>query len=214
MPHSSDELPEGVPSSATLDSPEIETVDRHTQWVDFSLENHDYCQKSTQFKDGECQSNIVIAEEETLTAQLIKTDTDAKLYAGIHHQTFLTLVQCMTVFAQTKRRMPVEDHVLMTLMKLKLNLLAADLSRRYGVSDSLVSKTVKFWIDTLAIHLNNLIVWLPREIIKATMPSCFERYPNTTCVLDCAETIMQKASNLKSRGESYSNYKSHNTVKY
>ena len=46
------------------------------------------------------------------------------------------------------------------------------------------------------------------------MPSCFERYPNTTCILDCTETIMQKASNLKSRGESYSNYKSHNTVKY
>ena len=107
--------------------------------------------------------------------------------------------------------MPVEDQVLMTLMKLKLNLLVADLTRRFSVSDSLVSKTVKFWIDT---HLTNLIVWLPREIIKATMPSCFERYPNTACILDCAETIMQKASNLKSRGESYSNYKSHNTVKY
>ena len=97
---------------------------------------------------------------------------------------------------------------------LKLNLVVADLSRRFGVSDSFVSMTVKFWIDTLAIHLTNLIVWLPREIIKVTMPSCFERYPNTTCILDCAETIMQKASNLKSRGESYSNDKSHDTVKW
>ena len=165
---------------------------------------------ATQFKDSECQCNILIAKEETITAQLIKTDTDAKLYAGIHHQTFLTLVQCMTGFAQTKWRMPVEDQILMTLMQ--LNLIVADLSQRFGVSDSLVSKTVKFWIDTLAIHLTNLIVWLPREIIKATMPSCFERYPNTTCILDCAETIMQKASNLKSKGESYSNYKSYNTV--
>ena len=120
----------------------------------------------------------------------------------------------MTGFAQTKWRMPVEDQILMTLMKLKLNLLVTDLSRRFGVSDILVNKTVKFWIDTLAIHLTNLIVWLPREITKATMPSCFERYPNTTCILDCAETIMQKASNLKSRGEPYSNHKSHNTVKH
>ena len=79
MPDSSDELPEGVPSSAPLDIPEINTVDRHTQWVDFSLENHDYCKKSIQFKDSECQCNIVIAEEETITAQLIKTDNDAKL---------------------------------------------------------------------------------------------------------------------------------------
>ena len=95
----------------------------------------------------------------------------------------------MTGFAQTKWRKPAEDQDLMTLMKLKLNLLVADLSRWFGVSDdSLVSKTVKFWIDTLAIHLTNLIVWLPREIIKVTMPSCFKRYPNTTCILDCAET--------------------------
>ena len=108
--------------------------------------------------------------------------------------------------------MQVEDQILMTLMKLKLNLLVADLSRQFGVSDSFVSKTVKFRIDTLAIHLTNLIVWLPREIIKATMPSCFERYPNTTSILDCAETIMQKASNLKSRGESYSNYNSINRI--
>ena len=71
---------------------------------------------------------------------------------------------------------------------LKLNLLVADLSWQFGVSDSFVSKTVKFWIDTLAIHLTNLIVWLPREIIKATMPSCLERYPNTTRILDGAET--------------------------
>ena len=55
--------------------------------------------------------------------------------------------------------MLVEDQLLMTLslMKLKLNLLLADLSRRFGVSDSLVSKTVNFWIDTLAEHLANLI---------------------------------------------------------
>ena len=81
---------------------------------------------ATQFKDSECQCNIVIAEEETMTAQLIKTDSDAKLYAGIHHQTFLTLVQCVSGFAQIKWRTPVEDQVLMTLMK--LNLLVADLS--------------------------------------------------------------------------------------
>ena len=100
MLDSSDELPEGVPSSAPLDIPEIKMVDRHTQWVDFSLENHDYCKKSIQFKDSKCQCNI--AEKETITAQLIKTDTDPKLYAWIHCETFLTLVQCMTGFSQTK----------------------------------------------------------------------------------------------------------------
>lgn len=47
---------------------------------------------------------------------------------------------------------------------------------------------------------------------------CFRsRFSKTTVVLDCAEsteTFLQKANNLKSRGESYSTYKFHNTVKY
>jgi hypothetical protein len=63
-------------------------------------------------------------------------------------------------------------------------------------------------------HLTKLIVWLPRETIRKTCPAVFRRYPKTTCILDCAETLMQKSSNLQSRGESSSNYKSHNTSKY
>ena len=123
-------------------------------------------------------------------------------------------MNCMKPFAQTKVKMPVCDQILMTLMKLKLNLLMGDLARRFGISDSFVSKTVSFWIDKLSQYLSDLIVWLPRETIRATTPDCFSAFPKTTCILDCAETIMQKSSNLKSRAESYSNYKSHNTVKF
>ena len=97
----------------------------------------------------------------------------------------------------------------MTLTKLKPTLLAAELT---GVSDSLESKTVKVWIDTLATHLTNWIVWFSKETMKATMLSCLERYPNTALILECAERIMQKASNVKSEGECCTNYKSHNTA--
>jgi hypothetical protein len=120
----------------------------------------------------------------------------------------------MQKFSKAGWVMPVEDQILMTLMKLKLNLLYQDLARRFCVSQALVSKTLKHWIDQLAKHLTKLIVWLPRETIRKTCPAVFRRYPKTTCILDCAETLMQKSSNLKSRGESYSNYKSHNTAKY
>ena len=155
-----------------------------------------------------------IDRDVSVSEKLIATDSDSKLYTGVSRPVFLTIVECMTPFAKKEWKLPVGDQILMTLMKVKLNLLLADLARRFGVSESLVSKTISFWLDKLAAHLSSLIVWLPRETIRATMPPCFKRYPKTTCVIDCAETIMQKPSNLKSRGESYSNYKSHNTVKY
>ncbi|CAC5416296.1 unnamed protein product [Mytilus coruscus] len=41
-----------------------------------------------------------------------------------------------------------------------------------------------------------------------------ENYPRTTCIIDCAETFIQRPTNLRSRGETYSNYESHNTAKY
>ncbi|CAC5390155.1 unnamed protein product [Mytilus coruscus] len=63
--------------------------------------------------------------------------------------------------------------------------------------------------------LKSLIVWLPREVIRDCCPESFrENYPRTTCIIDCAETFIQRPTILRSRGETYSNYKSYNTAKY
>lgn len=63
-------------------------------------------------------------------------------------------------------------------------------------------------------HTKDLVLWLPRETIKATLPQAFkEHFSNTTCVIDCSETVLQKAKNLDSRSASYSHY-ANNTVKY
>ncbi|KAK7461581.1 hypothetical protein BaRGS_00038666 [Batillaria attramentaria] len=149
---------------------------------------------------------------------LIQEDGDAFLYAGIPHHTFGEIVKAMESVAKEEKvpfTMPVADQILMTLMKLRLNLLLEDLARRFSVSVSQVSKVNTFWIRKLSAELGKLIYWLPRETIRATMPECFKsKYPRTTCIIDCAETIMQKAQNLDSRGETYSQYKSHNTGKY
>ncbi|KAG5281625.1 hypothetical protein AALO_G00046930 [Alosa alosa] len=111
--------------------------------------------------------------------------------------------------------MSVRDQVLLILMKLRLNLMIGDLSRRFFISESLSSKIISYWIDKLEEVTRNLIPWHPRETIRVTMPQAFKtKYPNTTCILDCSESLLQKTKNLDSRGESYSHYYSHNTVKY
>ena len=100
-------------------------------------------------------------------------------------------------------------------MRLWLNLIFEDLCRRFGISKSLASKIFSSWIPVLADKLKSLIIWLPREVIRNCCPTSFkENYPKTTVIIDCAETFIQRPTCLKSRSETFSNYKSHNTAKY
>ena len=70
-------------------------------------------------------------------------------------------------------------------------------------------------MPALAEKLKGLVVWLSRETIRACCPESFrENYPRTTCIINCTETFIQRPTNLKSRGENFSNYKSHNTAKH
>lgn len=102
----------------------------------------------------------------------------------------------------------------MTLMKLRQNVVMADLARRFKTSQGQVSKTVGIWIDIISEHTNDVVRTLTLTI-RATVPQAFEeRFPNITCVIDCTETVLQKAKNLNSRSESYSHYYANNTVKY
>ena len=78
----------------------------------------------------------------------------------------------------------------------------------FNVSVPYVSKVFNSWITVMAGVLGKLIVWLPRETMRATLPTAFNDYKQTTCVIDCAETFIQRPTCLKDRAETYSNYKS------
>uniref|UniRef100_A0A8C9YWI5 THAP-type domain-containing protein n=1 Tax=Sander lucioperca TaxID=283035 RepID=A0A8C9YWI5_SANLU len=118
---------------------------------------------------------------------------------------FFDHVKYLKQFYKANFKMHVMDQILMTMMKLKLNLLQGDLAERFAVSQGLVSRILSYWIDTMEEHMRIYISWLPRETIRSTMPQC---------IIDCTETTLQKPHNLDSRGESYSHYYSSNTIKY
>ncbi|XP_025760969.1 uncharacterized protein LOC112845999 [Oreochromis niloticus] len=146
---------------------------------------------------------------------ILQNDADALLYTGIALETFNTLVSTLEGYDNNEFTVPVRDQVLMTLMKLKSNRVIGDLSRQFHISQSMASKIISHWLDKLEEVLRPLIPWLPKETIQATMPEAFKNnFPNATCIIDCSETLLQKPRNLGSRGESYSHYYSHNTVKY
>ena len=66
-------------------------------------------------------------------------------------------------------QLDVADQLFLVLMKLKLNLLFNDLARRFGISKSLASRMYNSWMLGLAEKLQGLVVWLPRETIRAVV---------------------------------------------
>jgi len=60
-----------------------------------------------------------------------------------------------------------------------------------------------------------LVFWPSRESLSMTMPLVFCRnHRSCACIVDCFEIFIEKPKDLKARALTYSNYKSHNTVKY
>ncbi|XP_024124610.1 uncharacterized protein si:dkey-56d12.4 [Oryzias melastigma] len=179
---------------------------------DPSMEDHTYAERATIFHrlpESPPESPQPVA------SRIVENDADSLLYTGIPLTEFQTLVFCLKPFSPTSLSMPFVDQILMTLMKLRQNFVMADLARRFKVSQREASKTVQMWIDIMFEHMKDLVVWLPHETIRATLPKPFkDHFTNTTCVVDCTETVIQKAKNPDSRSESYSHYYANNTVKY
>ena len=56
------------------------------------------------------------------------------------------------------KKLSLEDHMLVVLMKLKLGLLNKDLSVRFDISTSRMSKIFRSLVPLIAAHMTNLIV--------------------------------------------------------
>ena len=64
-------------------------------------------------------------------------------------------------------------------------------------------------------ELKQLIKWPDRELIRKTLPDYFKsKYHRVTCIINCAEIFIERATSLSARSETYFNYKSRNTAKF
>ena len=60
-----------------------------------------------------------------------------------------------------------------------------------------------------------LILWPERDILKMSMPMSFRsKFGKCACIIDCFEVFIERPSDLKARAQTYSTYKSHNTMKF
>ncbi|WAQ95786.1 hypothetical protein MAR_028476 [Mya arenaria] len=94
--------------------------------------------------------------------------------------------------------------LLMVLMKLRLNITNNDLAMRFQTCLTQVSRVLTQSLPNIAKRIKFLLQW----------PSFKKNYKKCRVIIDCSEIFIQRPTNLDARASTWSNYKSHNTLKF
>ena len=161
-----------------------------------------------------------------LNAKIIKTsfskvlendDEQTHFYTGLpSYSVFRTLLDLLSKAIKPHYLgLSAADQFLMVMMKLRHAFTLKDLSYRFGVDITRVSRIFNHWINIMHAELQPLVKWPERDIVRKTLPACFKpTYGRAICIIDCSEIFIQHPTSLTARAQTYSNYKSHNTVKF
>ena len=96
------------------------------------------------------------------------------------------------------RSMDPIDELFMFLCRLKCGFLAEDLSVRFNIHRSSVSRKIITWTYYLYFLLGGINIWPNREAILKHMPQDFKiLYPKTRIIMYCTEIFTEKPSVLK-----------------
>lgn len=108
-----------------------------------------------------------------------------------------------------------KDQILMTQIKLKLNLGHKDLAFRFNTSPSTVSNvTLTFIILLHDILFKSLMDNVPSQLKnQLCLPNCFQSFQNCRMIIDCTEVSCDIPKQLDQQKLTYSNYKHRNTLK-
>lgn len=99
-------------------------------------------------------------------------------------------------------------------MKLRLGHLYQDLAIRFCISITSVQRIFHTWINLMYMRLGSLNFFPERSVIKNAMPAEFkQKFPSTMIIIDCTEIKVETPSSLIRQSQTFSSYKSSNTLK-
>ena len=106
------------------------------------------------------------------------------------------------------------EQLFMTLVRLRMGFPELDISNRFGISQSSVSRITSIWINLMYHNFKAMMRIPPWSVIRKYMPEvCKKQYPNTRVIIDATEFATEHPSSLLSQSSTFSNYKNRNTVK-
>ena len=111
-------------------------------------------------------------------------------------------------------KLPLLEQLFLTLVRPHAGAQEVDLSVRFGLSQSSVSRIATTWINLMYQSLKAIYWFASWHIVKKYMPVTFKRlYPNTCIIIDATEFAIESPSSIVSQSSTFSNYKNRNTVK-
>ncbi|KAK5641220.1 hypothetical protein RI129_009767 [Pyrocoelia pectoralis] len=111
-----------------------------------------------------------------------------------------------------------EDKLCMTLIRIKKGYSLKELSIFYNISIAHVSRIFHTWVQFIYLQsccMRNAFFKGSRDTIRYHMPACFRAFEEKiTIILDSTEIKMEMSRNFQRQGNTHSNYKHQNSVKF
>lgn len=151
---------------------------------------------------------------------LIRNDSDILAFTGIPTLLkFKKIVEVgeLIVFRlnyNTEFVLDVHHRILLTLIKLKLNISYKCLCVLFSISKSTCANYFYNTIDLLYLILKPLIIWPSKNSIENNIPRCFINFMSTRVIVDGTETAIETPKCLACRIRTYSFYKGRHTIKF
>ncbi|XP_078026475.1 uncharacterized protein LOC117250756 [Epinephelus lanceolatus] len=162
------------------------------------------------------EENRKLKEElsrKSLDENFMKDDSMVKYYTGL--PSFALLMGVLTQIlpslpkSTTGRKLSHFQMLLLTLMRMRLNLPLDHLAHLFDISRQHTSTVFCDNINVLYAHLSPLVHWPERHCMQDSMPHQFvEMFDNRVrVIIDCFELFIERAQNLRAKAQTYSNYK-------
>ncbi|XP_065103379.1 uncharacterized protein [Paramisgurnus dabryanus] len=160
-------------------------------------------------------------DKSKITEEFFKyDDVKVKYYTGLpSYAIFQVVLSNVTQFlpGKFKRKLTCFQMLLLTFMRLRLDLPIQHIAHLFNVDRSTVSTAFKQTVSVLYSRLSPLVHWPDRESLQVSMPHQFvEIFGNHfAAIVDCFEVSIERPSNLQARAQTSSNFiKDGLTLKY
>ena len=156
----------------------------------------------------------------SIATKIKNDDKQTHFYTGLpSYDVFVLLLTHLSLLVSKEKSLgsglTLADELLVTLIKISRASTNEQIGYMFEIHESKVTKIFHRWIDSMFQGLQCLVVWPDKEMIISNMPSCFKPcYAKTVCIIDCSEVFIQRPTSLTARAQTFSNYKSHNTIKF
>ncbi|XP_044761288.1 uncharacterized protein LOC123318668 [Coccinella septempunctata] len=220
------DVEEAGPSDAPLELPSEDNIEdvsvqeniQNSQGVQTDITNQDFISMKVELSD--LRQQLKQMRELTICVEVLEgNDIKTLYYSGLPtYMEFDKVSNLVVPYIKTNLNtvLSPSNQVLLTLMKLRLNLYFKDIAHRFGISPTTAANHFKTILAILCLRLKNFVFWPERETLLRTMPSYFKEafQENTTVIIDCFEIKTERPNDMLAAAQTWSHYKHSRTVKY